>query len=199
MKLYLTLILSLAFSLTFSQKLVDVKMITFNNDTLRTKVKIVTNMFDSSMIYGSSFSPKIKTVNPEGKKVNMEASEVKALLFTDFNGKSRVFINNSPNKKTLNEHLFNGKILDWFRGYMATNGGENGFDYLFNKVTNKGIGVGYFTGLPKKKLIEFFSDEPEMASFIEEMKSSTMRNAENSIDVCMQRIITKYESLKAKK
>ena len=121
MKLYLTLILSLAFSLTFSQKLVDVKMITFNNDTLRTKVKIVTNMFDSSMIYGSSFSPKIKTVNPEGKKVNMEASEVKELLFTDFNGKSRVFINNSPNKKTLNEHLFNGKILDWFRGYMATN------------------------------------------------------------------------------
>ena len=156
-------------------------------------------MFDSSMIYGSSFSPKIKTVNPEGKKLNMEASEVKELLFTDFNGKSRVFINNSPNKKTLNEHLFNGKILDWFRGYMATNGGENGFDYLFNKVTNKGIGVGYFTGLPKKKLIEFFSDEPEMASFIEEMKSSTMRNAENSIDVCMQRIITKYESLKAKK
>ena len=198
MRIYLSLFLSLAFSFAFSQKTIDAKIITFDNDTLRTKVKIATNMFDPTLIYGSSFSPKVKTVNDEGKKVVMEASQIKELSFTDFNGKNRVFVNNSENKKSLNEHLFNGKILDWYRGYMATTGGENGTDFLFNKVTQKGIGVGYFTGLPKNKLIEFFSDEPEMSKFIQDMKSSSMRNAENSIDVCMESIIKKYESLKSK-
>lgn len=198
MRIYLSLLLSLVFSISFSQKTVDAKIITFDNDTLRTKVKITTNMFDPSLIYGSSFTPKIKTVDSDGKKVTMEATTIKELSFNDFNGKKRVFVNNSENKKSLNEHLFNGKVLDWYRGYMATNGGENGFDFLFNKITNKGIGVGYFTGLPKKKLIEFFGDEPEMSPFIQDMKSSSLRNAENSIDVCMESIIKKYESLKAK-
>jgi len=199
MRIYLSLLLSLVFSISFCQKTVDAKIITFDNDTLHTKVKIVTNMFDSSFIYGSSFTPKIKTVSNKGEKITMEASIIKELSFKDFNGKERFFVNNSENKKSLNEHLFNGKVLDWYRGYTATNGGENGFDFLFNKVTNKGVGVGYFTGLPKKNLIEFFSDEPEMSTFIQEMKSSSLRNAENSIDVCMEAIIRKYEALKYKK
>lgn len=156
-------------------------------------------MFDPTLIYGSSFTTKIKTINEENKKVNIEASTVKELSFDDFNGKRRVFVNNSQNKESLNEYLFNGKVLDWYRSYMATTGGEIGSDFIFNKVTNKGIGVSYFTGIPKNKLEEFLGDEPEMEAFIEKAKSSPLRNADNSIDNVMESIIKKYETLKSKK
>jgi len=71
-------------------------------------------------------------------------------------------------------------------------------NFLFNKISQKGIGVGYFTGLPKKKLKEFFNDEPEMEAFIDEAKSSPLRNAENNITAVMESIMKKYESLKSK-
>jgi len=178
---------------------VNARIITLDNDTLRTRVKVTTNMFDPTLIYGSSFTTKIKTITDDDKKVNIEASTVKELSFDDFNGKRRVFVNNSQDKKSLNEHIFNGKVLDWYRAYTASTGGETGSDFLINKVTNKGLGVGYFTGIPKKKLKEFLGDEPEMETFIEETKSSSLRNAENSIDNVMESIIKKYEALKAKK
>lgn len=199
MKFYLVLLSSLVFSFAFGQKTVNARIITLDNDTLRTRVKVTTNMFDPTLIYGSSFTTKIKTITEDDKKVNIEASTVKELSFDDFNGKRRVFVNNSQDKKSLNEHMFNGKVLDWYRGYTASTGGETGFDFLFNKITNSGIAVGYFTGIPKKKLKEFLGDEPEMENFIEETKSSSLRNAENSIDNVMESIIKKYESLKAKK
>lgn len=199
MRFYLSLLSSLIFTLSFSQKTVNARIITFENDTLRTRVKVTTNMFDPTLIYGSSFTTKIKTLTEDNKKANVEASTVKELSFDDFNGKRRVFINNSQDKKSLNELLYNGKVLDWYRGYTASTGGETGFDFLINKITNTGIPVGYFTGIPKKKLKEFLGDEPEMDTFIEETKSSSLRNAENSIDNVMESIIKKYESLKAKK
>ncbi len=199
MRFYLVLLSSLVFSFAFGQKTVNARIITLDNDTLRTRVKVTTNMFDPTLIYGSSFTTKIKTIAEDGKKGNIEASIVKELTFDDFNGKRRVFVNNSQDKKSLNEHMFNGKVLDWYRGYTPTNGGENGFDFLFNKVTNTGIPVVYFTGIPKKKLKEFLGDEPEMENFIEETKSSSLRNSENSITNVMESIIKKYESLKAKK
>ncbi|WP_333854041.1 hypothetical protein [Epilithonimonas sp.] len=199
MRFYLSLLSSLLFSLSFAQKTVNARIITLDNDTLRTRVKVTTNMFDPTLIYGSSFTTKIKTITDDDKKVNIEASTVKELSFDDFNGKRRVFVNNSQDKKSLNEHIFNGKVLDWYRAYTASTGGETGSDFLINKVTNKGLGVGYFTGIPKKKLKEFLGDEPEMETFIEETKSSSLRNAENSIDNVMESIIKKYEALKAKK
>lgn len=199
MRFYLGLLSSLVFSFTFGQKTVNARIITLDNDTLRTRVKVTTNMFDPTLIYGSSFTTKIKSITEDNKKVNIEASTVKEISFEDFSGKRRVFVNNSQDKKSLNEHLFNGKVLDWYRGYTASSGGETGVDFLFNKTTNTGIQIGYFTGIPKKKLQEFLKDEPGMESFIEETKSSSLRNAENSIDNVMESIIKKYESLKDKK
>lgn len=125
---------------------------------------------------------------------------MKELSFVDFVGKKRYFLNRSENKKTLQERLFNGNTIEWFRDYYPSEaGGEGAADFLFNKVAKKGIGVGYFTGLPKKKLIEFFSDEPEMQSFIQEAKTSSLRQAENNVDTVMELLLEKYESLKSRK
>lgn len=125
---------------------------------------------------------------------------MKELSFVDFVRKKRYFLNRSENKKTLQERLFNGNTIEWFRDYYASGpGGEGAADFLFNKVAKKGIGVAYFTGLPKKKLIEFFSDEPEMQSFIQEAKTSSLRQAENNVDTVMELLLEKYESLKSRK
>ena len=201
MKKFLSGFLVFLISFCFSQKkVVDAKIITQDNDTLNVKIRVTVNMIDPTLIYGSSLNEKISIVDESGNKSKMEASNVKELSFVDFVGKKRYFLNRSENKKTLQERLFNGDTIEWFRDYYASGpGGEGATDFLFNKVAKKGIGVGYFTGLPKKKLIEFFSDEPEMKNLIQEAKTSSLRQAENNIDFVMQSLLEKYESLKSRK
>lgn len=201
MKKFLSGFLVFLISFCFSQKkVVDAKIITQDNDTLNVKIRVTVNIIDPTLIYGSSLNEKISIVDESGNKSKMEASNVKELSFVDFVGKKRCFLNRSENKKTLQERLFNGDTIEWFRDYYASGpGGEGAADFLFNKVAKKGIGVGYFTGLPKKKLIEFFSDEPEMEKLIQEAKTSSLRQAENNIDFVMQSLLEKYESLKSRK
>ena len=201
MKKILSGILLFLISFCFSQKkVIDAQIITQDNDTLDVKIRVTVNMIDPTLIYGSSFNEKINIVDESGKKSKMEATNVKELSFVDFGGKKRYFLNRSENKKTLQERLFNGNTIEWFRDYYASGpGGEGAADFLFNKVAKKGIGVAYFTGLPKKKLIEFFSDEPEMQSFIQEAKTSSLRQAENNVDTVMELLLEKYESLKSRK
>ena len=201
MKKFLSGFLVFLISFCFSQKkVVDAKIITQVNDTLNVKIRVTVNMIDPTLIYGSSLNEKISIVDESGNKSKMEASNVKELSFVDFVGKKRYFLNRSENKKTLQERLFNGDTIEWFRDYYSSGpGGEGAADFLFNKVAKKGIGVAYFTGLPKKKLIEFFSDEPEMENLIQEAKTSSLRQAENNIDFVMQSLLEKYESLKSRK
>ena len=201
MKKFLSGFLVFLISFCFSQKkVVDAKIITQDNDTLNVKIRVTVNMIDPTLIYGSSLNEKISIVDESGNKSKMEASNVKELSFVDFVGKKRYFLNRSENKKTLQERLFNGDTIEWFRDYYSSGpGGEGAADFLFNKVAKKGIGVAYFTGLPKKKLIEFFSDEPEMENLIQEAKTSSLRQAENNIDFVMQSLLEKYESLKSRK
>lgn len=201
MKKILSGILLFLISFCFSQKkVIDAQIITQANDTLDVKIRVTVNMIDPTLIYGSSLNEKINIVDESGKKSKMETSNVKELSFVDFVGKKRYFLNRSENKKTLQERLFNGNTIEWFRDYYASGpGGEGAADFLFNKVAKKGIGVAYFTGLPKKKLIEFFSDEPEMQSFIQEAKTSSLRQAENNVDTVMELLLEKYESLKSRK
>ena len=163
MKKFLSGFLVFLISFCFSQKkVVDAKIITQDNDTLNVKIRVTVNMIDPTLIYGSSLNEKISIVDESGNKSKMEASNVKELSFVDFVGKKRYFLNRSENKKTLQERLFNGDTIEWFRDYYASGpGGEGAADFLFNKVAKKGIGVGYFTGLPKKKLIEFSVTSPK--------------------------------------
>lgn len=195
MKKFLFMIFLVVFSLSFGQKTLDAKIITRENDTLNVKIKVSTNMFDPNLLYVTSFSKKVTIIGEDNKRTKIEASKIKELSLTDFNGKERFFINNSEDQEFLTEQMFKGKVLDWYRNYNSSSGGENASDFLFNKITQKGITVGYFTGLPKKKLKEFLNDVPEIDNFIDEAKSSAF-SAE--LTSSMREIIQKYEDLKSK-
>lgn len=197
MKKYLVLIFSLFYVYSFSQKTVEATVIKVDKDTLKVNAKITTNMFDPALIQGSSFNKKLTIVNKEGPNTKMETSDVEKLTFKDFTGKERVFINNSEDRKSLSEVLFDGKNIQMFRAYQSggMRGGESATDFIFNKTAKKGIGLSYFTGLPKKKLKEFFNDEPAMIAVIEESKGSSFTD---EITATMISILKKYEDLKSK-
>lgn len=193
MRKYLLLILIVVFSSSFGQKTLDAKIITNENDTLKVKIKVVSNMFDPDLLYVTSFNTKVTVIGQDGEKTKIEAPAIKKLSLVDYKGKERNFINNSQDKKALSEVLFSGDNLDWYRAYDSITGGENSSDFLFNKITKQGIGVGYFTGLPKKKLIKFMSDAPEMEEFIKSFKASEYFGYETEY---MLKIVEKYEAYK---
>ena len=195
MKRYLSIFSVFLISFYFSQsRTIDVKIITQDNDTLNTKMSVQVNLFTPTLIYGSSFNEKVKIIGEDEKKSKIEASKIKELSFVDLNGKMRHFINKSEDKKRLLERIYEGEVLEWYRNYYSTSmgGGENSNDFLYNKKSNKGIGFIYFTGIPKKKLKEFFKDEPSMEGVIDEGKSAA------TFDEGMLSILLKYEELKLK-
>jgi len=124
MKKFFSLCLVFIICFVFGQKTLDAKIVTNENETIKVKMKVVSNMFDPTLLYVSSFSNKVTAIGEDGKKNKIEVQTIKELSLVDFNGKERFFINNSHDKKTLSEQMFNGKVLDWYRSYSSTNGGE---------------------------------------------------------------------------
>ena len=199
MRKIILLISFFVFCNSFAQKKdIDAVIITNADDTLKVKIQLVVYMFDPTFIMGSSINSKVTLIGEDRKKTKMEASKIKELSFTDFVGKKRYFLNRSANKKTLQERLYDGNTIEWFRDYISGMGGDSASDFLFNKKTKTGIGVGYFTGLPKKKLKEFFGENEELNKLIDDTKSSPLREDPNNVDFCMEKIIQKYESLQVK-
>lgn len=196
MKKYLLIIFMLVFSLSFGQKTLNAKIITKENDTLKVKIKVSTNMIDPNLLYVTSFNTKVTVIGEDGKKSKIEVPKIKELFLTDFNGKERAFINKSSDQKILLERLYDSENLEWYRTYSSTMGGENANDFLFNKKTKKGIGFIYFTGLPKKKLKDFFSDEPEMLKLLENTDRGGGFAHTSEYDKGMLSIIEKFEELK---
>jgi len=184
------------FSMSFGQKTLDAKIITKENDTLNVKIKVSTNAFDPNLLYVTSFNTKVTVIGEDGKKTKIEAPEIKELFLTDFNGKKRTFINKSSDQKLLMEKLYDGENLEWYRTYSSTMGGENANDFLYNKKTKKGFGFIYFTGIPKKKLKDFFSDEPEMIKLLENTDKGGGFAHTSEYDSSMLSILEKFEELK---
>ncbi|KNB61217.1 hypothetical protein [Chryseobacterium sp. Hurlbut01] len=196
MKKYLLMIFITVFSLSFGQKTLNAKIITKENDTLNVKIKVSTNAFDPTLLYVTSFNTKVTVIEDDGKKTKIEVPKIKELFLTDFNGKERAFINKSSDQKILLERLYDGENLEWYRTYSSTMGGENANDFLFNKKTKKGIGFIYFTGLPKRKLKDFFSDEPEMLKILENTDKGGAFAHTSEYDNGMLSLIQKFEELK---
>lgn len=184
------------FSMSFGQKTLDARIITKENDTLNVKMKVSTNAFDPSILYVTSFNTKVTVIGEDGKKTKIEVPTIKELFLTDFNGKKRTFINKTDDQKILIEKLYDGENLEWYRTYSSTMGGENSSNFLYNKKTDKGLNFGYFTGLPKKRLKEFFSNEPEMLKLLENTDKGGGFAHMSEYDNGMLNIIEKYEELK---
>ncbi|MCU7618662.1 hypothetical protein NZ698_15815 [Chryseobacterium sp. PBS4-4] len=199
MKKFFTFFLIFVISLVFSQKTLDAKILTSENDSLTVKIKVRTNAIDPNLLYVTSFNTKITTVDENGKKVKIEIPKVKELSLIDFNGKKRFFINKSGDQKILLERMYDSENVEWYRNYSSTMGGENANDFLFNKKTNKGVGLIYFTGLPKKRLKEFFADEPKMLTIVDEIRKDGGFSQTSDYDSVMIEILESFDNIKNNK
>ncbi|UOE38733.1 MULTISPECIES: hypothetical protein [Chryseobacterium] len=199
MKRFFSFFLVLAMSLVFGQKTLDAKILTADNDTLKVKIKVRTNAFDPDLLYVTSFNTKVTSVDENGKKVKIEIPKIKELSLIDFYGKKRFFINKSDDNKVLLERMYDSDNVEWFRNYSSTMGGENANDFLFNKKTNKGVGFIYFTGLPKKRLKEFFADEPEMLKIVDDIRKDGGFSHTSDYDNAMINILENFDKIKNNK
>ncbi|MGI9651829.1 hypothetical protein [Chryseobacterium sp. RLHN22] len=199
MKKFFSLFLVFAISIVFGQKTLDAKILTTDNDSLTVKIRVRTNAFDPNLLYVTSFNTKVTTVDENGKKSKIEIPKIKELSLVDFNGKKRFFINKSDDHKVLLERMYDNDNVEWFRNYSSTMGGENANDFLFNKKTNKGVGFIYFTGLPKKRLKEFFADEPEMLKIVDEIRKDGGFSNTSDYDDAMIGILESFDKIKNNK
>ena len=183
MKSTLALLLILFSTHSFSQKYVDGRIITQNNDTLTSKIRVRTNMFNKKLIDENSFYRTITLLDANEKKTGkMSASDVKELRFTDFFGKNKIYVNNG---KALMELIYNGKKIKWYYE-ITTNlydGAAQLSEYLIDE-NGKEYRRQFINGY-KKVLLEVTKSKPEMISEIE----NTTLTRDNVI-----LLLQKYES-----
>lgn len=159
-------------AITSAQKHIDATIIKNTNDTIHSKIRINTTIFDKYTIDERSFYRKIFLVDENGKKKG-ELKEVKRLTFTDLLYEKRTYINDGS---VLKELVYEGKKISWHRRISPnTNGGYSVhviyYDYLIDKDGKK-YKMGMFNNL-RKNLIEATESKPELKSEIENL---TMTN-----------------------
>lgn len=159
-----------SFSMLFSQrKELDAKLITWENDTVNVKLRVVTNMFWPDLLNELSLNEKLTKINATGKTEKVRATTVKSLLFTDFKNNERRFENILPGRSRLYEVIYDGKIK-WYRDYYP-----HGYDGsvqmtdIFVNEEGKRENVGLFNSM-KKKLAIITAAQPSLAPDIEQMK-----------------------------
>lgn len=110
------------------KKQIRAEIILKNEDTLKTHIKVRTNLFDSTLLDEHSINKVIKSIT-NGVIIKYSAEEIKKIRFIDFKNNERVFVAFSDQ---LAELLFDGKI-EWTRLHSSS-----GFiDILTNKRLNQ--------------------------------------------------------------
>jgi hypothetical protein len=161
----LTLLLFTISAFCFSQKYVDAVIIKSDNDTIKSKMKVSTNIFYKNLIDEKSFYRVLLLLDEnDKKKEKIKAIEVKKLLFTDFEGKQRIYVSVG---KTLGQLMFDGKKIKWIRDILvnAYDGSVSYSDYLVDKSGEEYRFNGLFLN-PRKRLIEATKSKPELATLI---------------------------------
>ncbi|MHA7609922.1 hypothetical protein ACV0BM_013825 [Elizabethkingia meningoseptica] len=167
---------------SFSQKYIDASITKTDNTVINSKVKVYTNIFYTNLINEASFYRALILVDDNGRKIEkIKAENVKELKFTDFEGKSKTYLNNG---KALKELVYDGTKVKWYRAISQNlyDASIQYFDYL---VDDKGqiYKMGLFNNI-KKKLIEVTKSKPELAT---EIENTRMTNES------MLRILQKYD------
>lgn len=176
--------LSLLFisSLFYSQKYVDATVIKSNNDTVKAKMRISTNIFYSDLLNESSFMRTVRLSDENGKKLEkIDARDIRQLSFI-FNDRERIY---KGEGKQLEEVIYLGKKIKWYRAFYQNlyDGSIQYHDYMIGEDGQK-YSFGAFSN-SKKRLLEITRSKPELAKDIEETKKYTDENILN--------IIKKYE------
>lgn len=152
-------------SLGFSQKRdIPATLVTQNNDTLNLNMVVAVNLFKPIMINELSLNRRITYRNSAGKKKKVEAKDVKSLLFTDLEGKNRVFVFNGENR--LEQVIYEGITKAYYTYYANPYDGAviTGVD-IYDK-DGKRVKVGPFSTSIKalKKAVE---EIPELVAIID--------------------------------
>lgn len=179
--LFLTLLLITA-PLYAQQDFIDSRLITKDNDTLYSKMRVITNIFDRKLITESSFYRKVTLVDENHKKTHkIKARNILKLNFTDLKGEKRVYVNEGSQLKRL---MFAGK-LTWYRRISVNP--MDGTIYYFDYLTDT-VGKTYNMGLlnnKKKNLMEAVSSRPDLVKELEDTKAA---------DVDVLAILRRYET-----
>lgn len=179
--LFLTLLLAMASS--YAQKdFIDSRIVTTDNDTLYSKIRVGTNIFDRKLITESSFYRKVTLVDENHKKTQqIKAKNIRQLRFTDLKGEKREYVND---KSQLQRLMFKGK-LTWYRRISVNpmDGTVHYFDYLTDK-DGKTYNMGLLNN-KKKNLMEAVSSRPDLVKELEDTKAA---------DVDVLSILRRYET-----
>jgi len=152
-------------TLSFSQKYLDARIISQNNDTIYSKIKIRTNMFDKKLIDENSFYRTILLLDENGKKkAKINATEVKELTFVDLNGKNKIYVNNG---KALMRVIFNGKKIKLYYEISSNlyDGSISLSEYMIDE-NGKEYRRQFLSGY-KRVLLEVTKSKPELIAEIE--------------------------------
>ncbi|UKB78951.1 hypothetical protein [Chryseobacterium sp. MEBOG07] len=169
MKKILNLLFIIASIFCFSQKYIDGIIIKKDNDTINSKIRISTNIFNKKIIDERSFYDFLVLVDESGeKKEIIKTRNVKELRFTDFNGKDRIYIDD---KGTFRQLMFSGEKTKWFRDIVVNSydGSITYADYLVYKDGQELKIGGGFTNT-KKMLIKATAAKPELENQIKIME-----------------------------
>lgn len=171
----LALIIFIAPFIAFAQRTVEVLYVTNSNDTVATKMRVSTNLFDRNLINELSFVRKLHLVSENGYS-KIKVTNIKYLEFTDFKNNKRIFESTLmvPEIKMVNI-LFERKIkgkLNWYRSYFENSydGGVMIIDHYF-KVDEEPVNVGAFNNF-RKKLKEIITDKyPDLINKINQIET----------------------------
>jgi hypothetical protein len=168
MKSTITILLIIFSTFCYSQKSLDAQIITFNNDTINSRIRIQTNLFNKKLIDENSFYRRITIVDDtEAKISNIDASEVKELKFMDLNGTNKTYVNNG---KLLMELIYNGKRIKWYYEIRsnAYDGSISLSEYLIDE-NGKEYRLQFIRGF-KRVLLEVIKSKPELVAEIKNTK-----------------------------
>lgn len=169
MKKILNLLFIILSIFCYSQKYIDGIIIKKDNDTVNSKIRISTNIFNKKIIDERSFYDVLVLVNENGeRKEVIKTQNIKELRFTDFNGKDRIYIDD---KGTFRRLMFSGEKTKWFRDIVVNSydGSITYADYLVYKDGQELKIGGGFTNT-KKMLIKATAAKPELENQIKIME-----------------------------
>ncbi|MBD3584050.1 hypothetical protein [Flavobacterium selenitireducens] len=168
MKNIFNVLFILSFYSGFTQKYVDAKIITLDNDTINSRIKIATNIFDKKLIDEASFFRTLVLIDDNGNKTQkIKAANVRELTFIDFNQKNMLYVNNG---KALKKVMYNGTKIKWYWD-ISQNLYDGSIQYSEYLIDDKG--TKYKIGLFKRRkstLLELTKSKPELVSEIENIE-----------------------------